>query len=958
MFQLFWKPYSLRFRQALTVFAAACFMHSGIPAISQIVPVLEPDNLISLKFANAPLDLVLDQYSDITGRTLIQSQGLNATITLKSKTKLTHTEALVAIESTLQMYNITFVPLGDKFLKVVQTANARTSGKEINIDMPEEPFPETDLLVSQVVTLKHIEFSEAKPILEQLKQSYGIIQELERTNSLLITDTAQNIKRMLQMLDYIDQPISIKEDIFVREIKYSKASEIASKLNELIEDSQSDSDSNNRITSPTPSIVQPRTPAGVIRARQAAAAQQAAQPSAPSAAAAAELAERGIIQGKVRIVADDRTGILFIISRPENFAFFDKIISVLDQAIDPQIEVRVLAMEYAEAEEVAGILNEFIGAASTEEDTPASEGESGEAAPEAARSQALRDFVRRRAQQAAKPEVSEEATEFGRLSPNTKILADPRTNSIMLMGRKADIAALEELIDQLDVMLGQVLIEAVILEVLLDDGVSHGVDWLQRSFIVNNEEKAGPGGGITVSQPVLGFGGGQNLSGIDGFIDGATVGRDTSIGSALTYYLSLYDLNLDAVVNLAANSSDARILSTPVIMTADNTEATITVGEERPVVSTTSTTTAGSIRSSFEYRNIGINLTVTPRINPERMVVMEIKQTADDVGGEILIDGNSVPIITKREFSAQVAVNNRETIVLGGLMRNAERDGMIKVPVLGDIPILGTLFRSQTTQEQRTELLVLLTPYVAMTPDEVSSETARLHDATQLRRTGWERGWSDSKLAKEPKTLQFHRKAETKQSASHKKKAKKSRPDETSTAEPKISPDIVFAEDLVEVDDSGQPKQTSEVIQKNSDEGSPHDLVPMYAPEEGSQVEILILESGDIEEPEVESEVEPVVEAKPETAVEYAEKTVGDKAEPHRIFTDIWDATEAPESDSAAEPADVSTGDEVKPDEQIATTPVEPAEEGGKAVKQKTRAVPAIRSLRERSGGPSLIPAQ
>jgi general secretion pathway protein D len=651
MFQLFWKPHSFRFRRSITAFSAACFMFSALPAFSQIVPALEEDNLISLKFVNAPLDLVLDQYSDITGRTLIKSQGLNASITLKSKTKLTHTEALIAIESTLQLFNVAFVPLGDKFLKVVQTANVRSSGKDINIEMPEGVFPETDLLVSQVVTLKFIEIAEAKPVLEALKQSYGIIQELERTNSLLITDTAQNLKRMLQMLEYIDRPISIKEDIFVREIKYSQASEIASKLNELIQDAQEDEDSSRRrISTPQPRT-QIQAPAGVIRARQAAAAQQASQPGAGSGATAAELAERGIIQGKVRIVADDRTSILFIISRPENFAFFDKIISVLDQAIDPQFEVRVLAMEYAEAEEVAGILNEFIGAASAEEDTPAGGSDAENAGtPEATRSQALRDFVQRRAQQAAAPEASEEPTEFGRLSPNTRILADPRTNSIMLMGRKPDIAALEELIDQLDIMLGQVLIEAVILEVLLDDGVSHGVDWLQRSFLVNNEEKVGPGGGVTVSQPVLGFGGGQNLSGRESFIDGATVGRDTPIASALTYYMSLYDLNVDAVINLAASSSDARILSTPVIMTADNTEAQIIVGEERPVVGTTSTTTAGSIRSSFEYRTIGINLTVTPRINPDRMVVMEINQTADDVGGEVLIDGNSVPIITKREL--------------------------------------------------------------------------------------------------------------------------------------------------------------------------------------------------------------------------------------------------------------------------------------------------------------------
>jgi len=726
---------------------------------------------------------------------------------------------------------------------------------------------------------------------------------------------------MLQVLDYIDRPVSIKEDIFVREIKHSKASEIASKLNELIQDSQSEADaSKDRIAPPTQQN-QPRTPAGVIRARQAAAVAAQQTGAVSAGAGAAELAERGIIQGKVRIVADDRTGILFIISQPENFAFFDQIISVLDQAIDPSFEVRVLAMEYADAEEISGILNEFIGAASAEDEGGPTGADTGDAdSPAGTRSQALRDFVRGRAAPvSSKKEGAEEASEFGQLSSETKIIADPRTNSIMLMGQKSDLLALEDLIDQLDIMLGQVLIEAVILEVLLDDGLSHGVDWLQRSFIVNNEEKVGPGGGVTVSQPVLGFGGGQNLSGRDSFIDGGTVGRDTPVASALSYYLSLYDLNLDAVITMAANSSDARILSTPVIMTADNTEAQINVGEERPVVSTSSTTDAGTIRSSYEYRNIGINLTVTPRINPERLVVMEITQTADDVGGEVQIDGNLVPIITKREFSAQVAVNNRETIVLGGLVRNSDRDSTTKVPILGDIPILGALFRSETSQEQRTELLVLITPYVLMTQDEVRSETERLHDATQLRRTGWERGWSDSKLAQDPKQKKFTNKAEKKIPASHRKKAKKYKPAEETSVEPKLSPNLVFADEMLDEEVAPSVKQTPEVILEIPAEPSPDDLVPMSAPAPDPVVEVLVLE-------DLPAEV--VVAAEP----------LVDQSEP------IEEA-----------PIEV-VSEAVLPDETQETEAVV-EEEPVDAPVLTTVPAPTIRTLRERSSGPPMIPS-
>lgn len=764
----------------------------ALPLRAQVVPsILPEDEFVSLKYENAPLDFLLDRYSELTDRTMIKSQGVNATITLKAKSKLTPTEALMAIESALQMFNIALVPLGEKFLKVVQTPNARTEGMPIQTEIPSEQFAESDTLISQVVALQHIEFSEAQPLLEQIKHPYGKIQPLERINSLLITDSAQNLNRMLQILEYIDKPAPIREEVFVRLIKYAKASEIASRMNELIQDSQAKAnEEKERVAAPgSETVPQAQAPPGVIRARAAQAAAVAANDKA-ALASATELAERGIIQGKVKIVSDDRTGILFIISRPENFGFFDRIIDLLDQEINPEFDYRVLPMEYADAEEMAGILNEFIGAASAENDAgvAADNGDSG--APDA-RSQALRDFVRDRARAVSQEKAQTEAENFGRLSPDTKILADKRTNSLMLMGRNEDLNKLEELIDELDVMLGQVLIEAVILEVLLDDGLSYGLDWLQRSFIVNSEETVGPRGGLTINQPVAAFGGGQNFSGRDTYLDGGLVGRDTPIGSALTYYMSIYDLNLDAVITLAANSSDARILSTPVIMTADNTEAKITVGEERPVVSTTSTTDSGTIRSSFEYRNIGINLTVTPRINPERLVVMEILQTADDVGGEVQIDGNNVPIITKREFSAQVAVQNRETIVLGGLVRSANRDSRTKVPFLGDIPILGALFRSQSIQEQRTELLVLITPYVMTTPEEAYTESKRLHDATQLRRTGWTRGWSDSKLAQEPKPDRDSKKEEKKRQKLEKiRKASQSGQDQPGV------PRLVFSEDL------------------------------------------------------------------------------------------------------------------------------------------------------------------
>jgi len=256
---------------------------------------------------------------------------------------------------------------------------------------------------------------------------------------------------------------------------------------------------------------------------------------------------------------------------------------------------------------------------------------------------------------------------------------------------------------------------------------------------------------LTVSEPVLAFGGGSRpagagLANVRDQLLTDSFGSDIGAGG-LSYYLTFFNLNVDAVIRLAATSRDARILSTPVILTTDNTEAKIIVGESRPIVTSTSSSTVGDRTvSSYQYRDIGINLTVTPRINPQRFVVMEISQSADNVGGDVEIDGNRVPIITRREMQASIAVRSRSTIVLGGLVSTDQSSRTTKVPLLGDIPILGRLFRSDSTEDARTELLVLITPYVLMTPDEARSESARLHNSSHSSRTQWHEGWSGSEF--------------------------------------------------------------------------------------------------------------------------------------------------------------------------------------------------------------------
>ncbi len=681
---------------------------------------------VTLQFRDAPLDQVLTFYAELVGRTLLVAPQLQASITLRGMPGMAAGEALHAIESLLAMHNVGLVPMGERFLKVVQLPAVRQEALPIRTAPPEEPFPETDGIVSQVFVLRHIELAEAQPIIQGLMHAYGKMQPLERINGLLITETAANLQRIREILDLLDQPIETRIETRIYELRYAPAAEIAARLNELAQESQT-RDTRARAAAPAPA-----PPPGVIRPRT--------QRQAPAAADMEKgLAERGIIQGPVKIVADERTATLIVMSMPANFAFFDQIVAVLDRPVEPDVVVRVWPLEYAKADEMAAMLNQLIGGSST----PARPQERG--ADDDGRSTALREFLDRRAEAAERILSDDERGRVGRLSADMKILADMRTNALLLMGTRADIAALEPVMAKLDIMLAQVLIEAVVLEVSLSKGIEYGMDWLQRSMTVYRD---GGAGSITHADPLFSFGGGQRLS-ESAFRDGAAIDRNDpalSVGG-LTYFATITDLNLDLVLRAAASSSDARILSTPVILTTDNTEAKIVVGEQRPVVTATSVSTAGQQTTSYQYRNIGLELTVTPRINPERVVVMDVVQTADNLGGFEIIDGNRVPIITKRQMQASITARSRSTIVMGGLVSTDRRSSGTKVPLLGDIPFLGRLFRSDSWQDNRTELLVMLTPYVLITPEEARTETHRLHRAAEAGQTEWRRGWSDSEFA-------------------------------------------------------------------------------------------------------------------------------------------------------------------------------------------------------------------
>lgn len=681
--------------------------------------------LQSFKFEGADLDTVMTMYCEWTGKIYMKNDNVTASISLKAD-KLTIPECIDVIESILAMNNIAIVPYGEKFIKVVLANSADLTGQggKVGID-PDIEYSGSDRLVTQIIPLRNVKIPEVQTAIQHLMHSYGKIQTLEGSNSMIITDTESNILRIRELVDFVDQA-SARIEPRIYEIVYAEATEIASKLNEIVTMAQTDQTSSSSRGTST------RTVPGVIRARNT-----QANTATPTRAAisSTEGGSRIIIQGTVKVMADERTNLILIFSQEENFAFFDKIIGVLDVEVEPAITFEVVSLEYADAVDLSGTLNDLVGAAqgnrsttSSGTSTSSSSSRNNRSTTPASRSTTSRNTSNTRVTPNADP-VSEAASieNLSKLSESTKILADERSNSILLMGRKSDIAAIKNVIASLDIMLEQVMIEAAIFEVTLGDQLDHGISWLYRS---QGRDKVGAWDGQSLLSPT------NNIGAV--------------AAGALTYYQNLAGINTEIAINLAASDSNVRLLSTPVIMTTDNTEARLSVGEQRPVVTSTDSfgSSSGTLRSSYDYKDIGIQLTVTPRINPQRVVVMEILQKADQVGDEIQIDGNDVPVIFSREFEAQISVPDRGTIALGGLINSETRDSVTKIPILGDIPLIGRyLFSSVSEENRQTELVVLMTPTVLINNEEAIQETERLYDSIDMQPEDWPgSGWSGSEL--------------------------------------------------------------------------------------------------------------------------------------------------------------------------------------------------------------------
>ena len=668
-----------------------------------------------IEFQSAPVTAVLDYYARLTNRSIIAAPNLAGNITFRSQTNLTLEEAIQALDTVLAVNGITVLPQGDKFLKVVQIAAGVQEGPQVG-----GALPAGDSLVTQVLPLKYADAQEAVTALQIYIHTYGKLLALVKSNSILITETGANIHQMLEILKYIDQPSALRMETKIYTLTHAKSADVVQRLQSILQEAQQ---------------LGARAGAG---AQPGGAAPVTIRPSIPQRTAAASAtgtpAEDMVVEGKAIITPDERTNKIFVFTRPSNMPFFDQMIAELDAKIEPDVITKVILLNFADAQDVAGLLNSLISGGSMPTTTRRSSSSSSSSSSGATRTP-------------PPPTVPTGASSGGgaaagasllQYAEGVRVLPDPRTNSLLVMATKEDMERIEALIRSVDTAVAQVLIEVVIGEVTLDNQLDVGVNLLKRLFKEGNVNMIGgttTAGAVPAPSP-------QNLS---GETTGSTpVGA--TLSSALTYYATFRNLNLDIALQLLSSTSKFRVLSTPIIQTLDNKEGTIKVGESRPIITsqlsgysnvTISNQSANGLQSNVEYKDIALELAVTPRINPDGYVTMDIDQKVNDIGGSVNISGNSQPIITTREAKSSVTVKDQSTIVLGGLIK--EQNGVVetKVPFLGDIPFLGHLFKNKQNTKTRTELIVFIRPTVLRNDAEAVAEARR---RSQMLKAGEELG--------------------------------------------------------------------------------------------------------------------------------------------------------------------------------------------------------------------------
>jgi general secretion pathway protein D len=635
-----------------------------------------PNYKVAFSLEDADLNELVRVIGQLTGKRFIFGGKVrNIKASVYSPQKVTVAEAYQAFLSILETNGLTVIPHG-RFLKIVETAGV--SSQNTPTYSASQGAPSEDRYVTRMHRLKNVSAEEVSNVLSKFKNKDGDISVYAPGNLLIITDTGTNIRRMMGIIEEIDVG-GAGDQIWIEPVHYASASEVASRVNELFDVKTGGAGA---------------SPASGKRAGGEAA-------GGGSAGAGAATAGGGDLH-VAKVLPDDRTNSVVIVATEKAYLRILEIIKKIDVPQSAEGEIHVLSLQHADAVELTKTLSEIITGAVA----PAAPGAGGRAGAGAAGST-----------------PSPGAPPTGIFEGGVKVSADKSTNSIVVTSSLRDYASLRAVVDRLDKPRRQVFIEAVIMDLSVRRSDSFGVNFHGGSA----EDSKNPNdtlifGGLNPLKTIL-IPDANSLQGAALGVRGPSIaGTENLLGTGLSVPA------FGALINALASTGDADVLSTPHILATDNIAAEINVGENIPLQTNVSATPQipgvtgaaagalgalgglGSFGGSGARQDVGTKIKIIPHLNESNEVRLELTEEiseAKDPQGTLGV----VPI-TKRTAQTQLVVGDQQTVVIGGLMRNRIVHSQEKVPILGDIPVLGALFRTSRNAMEKTNLILILTPYV------------------------------------------------------------------------------------------------------------------------------------------------------------------------------------------------------------------------------------------------------
>jgi general secretion pathway protein D len=658
-----------------------------------------PVEKVTLDVRGLDIDNLLQFYSRTFGLTIIKDPNLTGPVTIMCPRPVSRQEAFATLNSVLGVRGFTAV-LSGSVMKIVPVAKAVQS--DVGLSVGRSPTEDGDVVITQLIPLKSASAVQLQTDLTPLITTGASLIANGASNTLTVTDYASNIARLLRIIDQLDSANASEVRVFP--LTYAQAQDVAQLLTQVF-------------------FTQPRT-TGTSRA------QLPGWQRRLLGAAAAVSGTQGVAAAPMgQVVADDRTNSLLVSTSKERMEGLAQVIRDLDRPVAREGNLTIVALQRANAQDVANALNQALGARTTAQTRAASGATTSRAVTTTTRARTSGGSSGGSAIGRAEPgpegstagssgaatviapgppaAVVAPSGDAGpgpyepqpanvlELGGNAAVVAEPNTNSLIITGTPETAALVKQLILELDQSPPQVLIEAIVAEVGLDAERKLGFEWTwtEHSHLGN-----------------------ANLTGTLGTTFGLTT-QATGLSYAIT------GTNLSTLLKALVTDDSVTILSTPRIFTSNNRAAEINISTQTPYVSSVRTTDT-SETYAVGYLDVGVILSVTPQIAPDGTVTMQVTQEANELLG-FQSFGSSVqaPTVARRSAQATIRVADGQTVILGGIISDSSSRSVSKVPVLGDLPLVGNLFRHSAVTKKKSELLVFLTPRVVRTPQEASALT-------------------------------------------------------------------------------------------------------------------------------------------------------------------------------------------------------------------------------------------